>query len=104
MDYLAYRFSKLVEEIKVGDDILSNENSLKLLDDLDARIFPSCVQLKALDIYPRMGLGPMPLPGRLSRRSNWIDQPTNRLAIPDLHAQKHLQSVRRLGSKRCITS
>ena len=38
MDCLAYGFSKLVEEIEVGDDILLDENSLKLLDDLDARI------------------------------------------------------------------
>lgn len=38
LDCLAYGFSKLVEEIKVGDDILLDENSLKLLDDLDARI------------------------------------------------------------------
>ena len=38
LDCLAYGFSKLVEEIKVGDDILLDENSLTLLDDLDARI------------------------------------------------------------------
>ena len=38
LDCLAYGFSKLVEEIKVGDDIRFDENSLKLLDDLDARI------------------------------------------------------------------
>ena len=38
LDCLAYGFSKLVEEIKVGNDISFDENSLKLLDDLDARI------------------------------------------------------------------
>lgn len=38
LDCLAYGFSKLVEEIKVGDDIPFDENSLKLLDNLDARI------------------------------------------------------------------
>ena len=38
LDCLAYGFSKLVEEIKVGDDIRLNENSLTLLGDLDARI------------------------------------------------------------------
>lgn len=38
LDCLAYGFSKLVEEIKEGDDILLNENSLELLGELDARI------------------------------------------------------------------
>jgi hypothetical protein len=38
LDCLAYGFSKLVEEIEVTDDILLDENLLKLLGDLDARI------------------------------------------------------------------
>jgi len=38
LDCLAYGFSKLVEEIKDGDDILLNDDTLKLLDDLDARL------------------------------------------------------------------
>ena len=38
LDCLAYGFSKLVEEIKEGDDILPKADTLKLLDDLDARL------------------------------------------------------------------
>lgn len=38
LDCLAYGFSKLVEEIKDGDDILPSDDTLKLLDDLDARL------------------------------------------------------------------
>ena len=38
LDCLAYGFSKLVEEIKDRDDIHLNDDTLKLLDDLDARL------------------------------------------------------------------
>lgn len=38
LDCLAYGLSKLIEEIKVGDDILLNDITLSLLDDLDARL------------------------------------------------------------------
>jgi len=38
LDCLAYGFSKLAEEIKEGDDIRLNDDTLKLLDDLDARL------------------------------------------------------------------
>jgi hypothetical protein len=38
LDCLAYGFSKLIEEIKEGEDIQLNDEALKLLDDLDARL------------------------------------------------------------------
>jgi hypothetical protein len=38
LDCLAYGFSKLVEEIKEGNEILPNDDTLKLLDELDARL------------------------------------------------------------------
>lgn len=38
LDCLAYGFSKLIEEIEEGEDILLNDDTLKLLDDLDARL------------------------------------------------------------------
>ena len=38
LDCLAYGFAKLVEEIKEGDDLHLDNDALKLLDDLDARL------------------------------------------------------------------
>lgn len=38
LDCLAYGFSKLVEEIKDGNDIILSDDILELLDNLDARL------------------------------------------------------------------
>ena len=57
LDCLAYGISKLVEENKVGDVILLDEHSPKLLDELDARIFQVAYSSKHWVIYPGMGFG-----------------------------------------------